>query len=159
MTDHQVSLANIDGKKVKTFAALDRELTPMELFQCIVNKDQMTDLVQNHPKLKYALDHQKAAFKIQSLFRMVVIRKDYGRIKVLIKKVMVIQKQARIYLETKRWRQARRDRRAEIYKQFQVRQTNLIDNYRAQESQVRWEVHINSLAFEELKRLSLESFK
>ncbi len=90
LSQFEVSLANIDGKKVKTFASMDRELTPLELFECIVNKDQMSSLVQNHPKLKYALDHQKAAFKVQSLFRMVVIRKDYGRIKVLIKKVMVI---------------------------------------------------------------------
>jgi hypothetical protein len=39
LKDYEVSLANIDGKKVKEYSLLNRELTVQELFECIINKD------------------------------------------------------------------------------------------------------------------------
>ena len=50
----------------------------------------MGKLIKNHQILKFVNDKNKAAARIQSLFKMIIIRKDYGRIKILIKKVKVI---------------------------------------------------------------------
>ena len=71
---------------------MNRLLKITELFDCIVNKDQMAKLVKHYPKLQFVNDKNRAAARIQSLFRMIIIRKDYGRIKILIKKVIIIQK-------------------------------------------------------------------
>ena len=46
-----------------------------------------------------------------------------------------------------------------MFNNYQERQKDLVDSFREREGTKRWEVHINSLHYDELKRLSLESFK
>ena len=95
---YEVLLANIDGKKVASYSILKRRLTVQELFDCIINQNEMGELL-DIPQIKFMNDKDKAAEKVQSLFKMMVVRKDYRRVKVLIKKVIIIQKNARIYIE------------------------------------------------------------
>ena len=46
-----------------------------------------------------------------------------------------------------------------MFKEAQDRQTAFQENWPMRQHSPRWEVHINSLGYSELKRLSLESFK
>jgi len=90
LAKYDILLANIDGKKVNTYSILNRKLTNYELFDCIVNQNEMGTLLQN-PSIKFGANKNAAAARVQSLFKMIVVRKDFGRIKVLIKKVIYIQ--------------------------------------------------------------------
>lgn len=63
LANYQILLANIDGKKVNTYSILNRKLTNYELFDCIVNQDEMGKLL-NNPQIKFAIDKNKAASRI-----------------------------------------------------------------------------------------------
>lgn len=101
---------------------------------------------------------KRAARKIQSVWRGFLGRRDYRRLKILIGKVVTIQRVWKGWGEGRKGRELRKKRAEKEYDAFLERMEEFKRDWPEIKLKRRVEVHICSFSFEEMKRLTMEKF-
>jgi len=160
LNDYDIKVAYIDGKKLARLAEISfGKPTLADLLDCIVNQEDINKVIKIPQNMfKGANGKILAAIKIQSVWRMFRARKTYKRVKVLIEKVQIIQKSARLYLQYKNTLQVIKEKKEDNYNKYKELQQKFQEDWPQNKYRKRVEIHIQSITCDELQRLSMEKF-
>ncbi|CAD8177263.1 unnamed protein product [Paramecium pentaurelia] len=157
-----VKECRILGSKVQKLSQeFDRSqvFTMSELIQCFENWEELQKILKV-PTLLYKSKDGKimAATKISALFRGFKARKNYQRLKVMVEKVIIIQRSIRVSLFRKKVQKQIIKNNNLMLERFKNRQNVFKEEWPYLKLQQRFEIHLNSFSFEEIKRLSMDKF-
>ncbi|CAD8077422.1 unnamed protein product [Paramecium primaurelia] len=150
------------GSKVQKLSQeFDRSqvFTMSDLIQCFENWEELQKILKV-PTLLYKQKDGKimAATKISALFRGFKARKNYQRLKVMVEKVIIIQRSIRVSLFRKKVQKQIIKNNNLMLERFKNRQNVFKEEWPYLKLQQRFEIHLNSFSFEEIKRLSMDKF-
>ncbi|KAL4463088.1 hypothetical protein ABPG74_007089 [Tetrahymena malaccensis] len=157
MKDYDISIATVDGKALAQFATLKKQPDIADLILCCVNKEEILKVIKV-PKLLYKGPDglNKAAIRIQSVWKGYICLKQYERLKVMIEKVKLIQRYIRLFQNKKRTQNIIRNKGQDDIDYVKVLQMKLMQDWPVLKLKSRVEIHINTFSYDELKRLSME---
>jgi hypothetical protein len=160
LTDYDIRVAYIDGKKLARLAEISfGKPSIADLLGCIVNQDDVSKVIRIPQNMyKGTNGRNLAAIKIQSFWKMYRARKTYKRVKVLIDKVQVIQRCARLFLQHRKTLQVIKERKEENYLRYREISQKFKEDWPQNKYKKRVEIHIQSISCDELQRLSMEKF-
>lgn len=99
LSTYNVDLAYIEGKEIASLAEEDlRKPTPENLFDCIVNKEEVGKIIKIPSRMfKGPKGPELAAINIQKNWRMYKAHTAYTQLKFLMGKATIIQRRFRLY--------------------------------------------------------------
>ncbi|CAD8179992.1 unnamed protein product [Paramecium octaurelia] len=150
------------GSKVQKLSQeFDRSqvFTMAELLQCFENWEDLQKILKVPTLLYKSKDGQvQAATKISALFKGYQARKNYQRLKIMVEKVIIIQRSMRVSLFRKKVQKQIIKNNNYMLERFKNRQNVFKEEWPFIKLQQRFEIHLNSFSFEEIKRLSMDKF-
>ncbi|CAD8086017.1 unnamed protein product [Paramecium sonneborni] len=150
------------GSKVQKLSQeFDRSqvFTMAELLQCFENWEDLQKILKVPTLLYKSKDGQiQAATKISAYYRGYQARKNYYRLKIMVEKVIIIQRSMRVSLFRKKVQKQIIKNNNFMLERFKNRQNVFKEEWSYLKLQQRFEIHLNSFSFEEIKRLSMDKF-
>ena len=160
LNSHDIPLAYIDGKKLAKLAIESRKAYEInELMDCIVNSEEINKILKIPSRMfKGSKGKSLAILKIQSFWRMWAAKRDFRRIRVLIEKACIIQRNFRVFLRYKHTKSLIKQRNLQEISHYFSLASDFKSNWPQIKLNKRIEIHINSFSFEESRRLTMEKF-
>ena len=158
---YNVTFAYVDGKSIAALSEEElRVPTEQDLFECIVNKDQVGEQMRN-PQNKYqgVKGPLLAAVCIQKYWRRFKAYTAYSQLKFLMTKATIIQRKYRLYQLMKSTRAKIKQLAAESLQVWREMMAEFKTKWSEIKRKKRIEIHINSYSIAELKRTTIEKFK
>jgi len=155
-----VDMAYVEGKEIARLAEEDlKKPTTEDLFDCIVNKDQVGKIIKIPSRMfKGAKGPELAATTIQKNWRMFKAHTAYQQLKFLMQKATVIQRRFRLFQFQKQTKQ----KVEELNNESLFVWREMMEEFRCKWPDIRKrrrvEIHVNSISVEEIKRVSMEKF-
>lgn len=150
LSKHKVELAYVDGKRL-TVLAIRPTATVEDLISCLVDNHKYRQLML--PKSSFVGVEGKllAILKIQRFWRMYSIRKQYLSFRRSVVKAQCFLKKFVNKIRTRRLIHERND---QLHQSFMKRQKQLAAEWEQLSNGHRVELHINSFAVDEMKRIT-----
>ncbi|KAM3133631.1 hypothetical protein pb186bvf_014318 [Paramecium bursaria] len=146
--------------QLKNLMMQQKVFTLSQLVQIFDNWEEIAIKLQI-PQLIYKTKDGKlkAVIKIQSKYRQYKAQKDYHRLKVMIEKVLVIQQYIRIFLFKQQTKKHIQENNVFIIDKFKQKQRIFKQEWDIIKQSKRYEIHINSFSYQEIKRLSMDKMQ
>eukprot|EP00668_Euglena_longa_P032973 GGOE01042466.1.p1 GENE.GGOE01042466.1~~GGOE01042466.1.p1 ORF type:complete len:905 (-),score=220.92 GGOE01042466.1:122-2485(-) len=144
LTDFEIPLAYIDGKKVASLAVVTKKPTSDQLMDCIANRAEVTEMISDPYRSIRAL---KAIVKMQSVVRMFLQRVRYLRKRYRTVCCRIIQRSWRGYFQLGLTRAVLRARAAEALARWQKLQDYFVESWTALCASPRMAIHLPSLSY------------
>lgn len=153
LSKHKVELAHIDGKRL-TVLALRPTATVEDLVSCLVDSYKYREMLL--PKSAFVGVEGKllAILKIQRFWRMHSIRKQYLSFRRSVIKAQLFVKK---FVSKIRTRKLIHERNEQLHQAFMKRQKQLAVDWPQLSNGPRVELHVNSFAVDEIKRITVEN--
>ena len=160
LSAYDIRIAYIDGKRLASLAEVGQSKPTLEqLLECIANSDEVASQIKVPSLMFKGVNGRKAAAtKIQATWRMFYQMRQYKRLRVFLKKVLTIQKYVRVFLNYKKTQKTIKKAKETYYQTYKNLAEKLKKDWPNLQHEKRVEIHISSLNFEELQRLSMDKY-
>lgn len=158
---YDVNVAYISGRKLADLAlSTITKPTTQQLLDCVVNREEVERFV-NNPSLRYSGSNRAvlAAIKIQSVWRMHSVRKNFKGMNNFFQHVAVIQSCVRVFLKHRRTLQEIKAIKDKYRHENWLLVEKLKKEWAIVSTDHRYEVHICGLNYDETQRMTMHMFK
>eukprot|EP00759_Apiculatamorpha_spiralis_P044356 PhF_6_TR41334/c0_g1_i1/m.62690 len=161
LTEYDIPLAYIDGKRLATLARTDMGLASVQdLLGLISNRDEVQSIIEQ-PARRYQqgkTGHQLAAVKIQSIARMYLARRAFKHLRVCMFAAQIIQRQWRIHRYHKSTKKMIDDQHEELIRVWRATMDKFVRNWNRIKEGKRLIIHLPSLSYNEKQCSSIPFF-